>query len=142
MLDPQGDDSSMSDEIIIIPCSGIGKPYGTIGRDATFAVCDGAMKGETDTDCLGALVIKDPEVVERIKAAKAVYAVDGCFNECARKSIERVEGTVTDTFKVWKFHQEHKDLKPRAVTFLDEDGKELSKRLAEHILATLKGGGE
>jgi uncharacterized metal-binding protein len=131
----------MSEKIIIIPCSGIGKPYGTIGRDATYAVCDELMKGEAETDCLGALVIKDPEVVGRVKGAK-VYAVDGCFNECARKSIERVGGTVTGTFKVWKFHQENKDLKPMKVTFLDEDGIEFSKRLAAHIVETLKGGVE
>jgi len=126
---------------LVIPCSGIGKPYGSIGRQATFLICDRMKKGEVDTDCLAALVINDPEVVERVKQAR-VYTVDGCFNECARHTVESVDGKVVDTFKVWKFHQDNKDLKPRAITFLDEDGKEFSRRLAEHIIKTIWEGGE
>jgi uncharacterized metal-binding protein len=128
-------------EILIIPCSGIGKPYGSVSRDATFAVCDRLMKGEADTVCLGLLVIKDPETVERVRNAR-VYVVDGCVNECARKSVERVGRKVEGSFKVWKFHQENKDLHPKTVTVLDDDGKELSKRLAEHIVKTIKEGGK
>ena len=134
----------MSNKIVIIPCSGIGKPYGTIGRDATYIVCDEKLRENTETDCLGLLVIEDEEIVEKVRSCKVV-SVDGCFNECARKSVERVGAEVTEAIHVWKFHQENKDLKPRAVTFLDEDGRELSKRLAEHIIERIEeisGGGE
>ncbi len=31
--------------ILIIPCSGIGTPFGTIARDATFRVVDELRKG-------------------------------------------------------------------------------------------------
>ena len=134
----------MSEKIVIIPCSGIGKPYGTIGRDATFIICDELLPETTETDCLGLLVIEDEEIVEKVKISK-VLAVDGCFNECARKSVERVGAEVTEAIQVWKFHRENKDLKTRAVTILDDDGKELSKRLVEHILKRIEeisGGGE
>lgn len=133
----------MTKKAIIIPCSGIGKPYGTIARDATFKVCEELLKDNAETDCLGALVIKDEETVKNVLENTA-YAVDGCFNECARKSIERVGGEVKEAFHVWKFHQENKDLKPKTVTFLDEDGQEFADRLAEVIAKKVKEdmGGE
>jgi len=133
----------MTENVIIIPCSGIGKPYGSISREAVYVVCEDLIPGIADTDCLGGLVIKDPEIVERILNAK-VYSVDGCFNECARKSIERVGGEVQEAFHVWKFHQENKELKPKSTTFLDEDGIEFSKQLGQKIAEKIKEdlGGE
>ena len=97
----------MSNKIVIIPCSGIGKPYGTIGRDATYIVCDEKSLEDSETDCLGLLVIEDEEIVGKVRSCK-VLAVDGCFNECARKSVERVGAEVTEAIHVWKFHQENK----------------------------------
>ena len=90
----------MSNKIVIIPCSGIGKPYGTIGRDATYIVCDEKLRENTETDCLGLLVIEDEEIVEKVRSCKVV-SVDGCFNECARKSVERVGAEVTEAIHVW-----------------------------------------
>ena len=63
--------------ILIIPCSGIGKPFGTIGRDATFRVVDELRKGRADTNCLSLLVMGDEEATEQIRESECI-AVDGC----------------------------------------------------------------
>ncbi len=127
-------------KILIIPCSGIGKPYGTVSREAAFNVC--GRIDDADTDCLAAIVIEDKEVLDRLAEASAIHTIDGCYNKCSRKTIEKAGFKVKEPFGVWKFHQENKDLKPRAVTFLDEDGKELSVRLADRICRRVKGGGD
>ncbi len=118
--------------ILIIPCSGIGKPFGTIGRDATFRVVDELRKGKADTNCLSLLVMGDEEATEQIRESDCI-AVDGCPLECAKKNIEIAGGRITAHFKVMDLLRENKGLRPRQVTFLDEDGARLAEMLAERI---------
>jgi hypothetical protein len=44
--------------VLIIPCSGIGKVHGLIGREATYLVIDEIAPGQTDTLCLGLLLLR------------------------------------------------------------------------------------
>ena len=118
--------------ILIIPCSGIGKPFGTIGRDATFRVVDELRKGKADTNCLSLLVMGDEEATKQIRESDCI-AVDGCPLECARKNIEIAGGRIAAHFKVMDLLRENKGLRPRQVTFLDEDGTKLAEMLAERI---------
>ena len=118
--------------ILIIPCSGIGKPFGTISRDATFRVVDNLRKEKTKTDCLSLLVTGDEEAIEQIQRSKCI-AVDGCPLECARKNIEIAGGKIAAHFRVMDLLRENRTLKPRQITFLDEDGITLSKILAKKI---------
>ncbi len=118
--------------ILIIPCSGIGKPFGTIGRDATFRVVDELRKGRADTNCLSLLVMGDEEATEQIRESECI-AVDGCPLECARKNIEIAGGRIAAHFRVMDLLRENRGLRPRQVTFLDEDGTKLAEMLAERI---------
>ena len=118
--------------ILIIPCSGIGKPFGTIGRDATFRVVDELRKGRADTNCLSLLVMGDEEATRQVKESDCI-AVDGCPLECARKNIEIAGGRIAAYFRVMDLLRENKGLKPRQVTFLDDDGTKLAEMLAERI---------
>lgn len=130
-------------KILVIPCSGIGKPFGTIGRDATFRVVDELRKGKADTNCLSLLVMGDEEATRQIRESLCV-AVDGCPLECARKNIEIAGGEIAAHFRVMDLLREHRDLKPRQITFLDEDGLKLAEMLAEEIAVKvdeLGGGG-
>jgi len=129
--------------ILIIPCSGIGKPFGTIGRDATFRVVDELRKGRADTNCLSLLVMGDEEATRQIRESRCI-AVDGCPLACARKNIEIAGGEVSAYFRVMDLLRENRGLKPRQVTFLDEDGLELSELLAGKIASKLDelGGGQ
>lgn len=130
-------------KILVIPCSGIGKPFGTIGRDATFRVVDELRKGKADTNCLSLLVMGDERATRQIRESLCV-AVDGCPLECARKNIEIAGGEIAAHFRVMDLLREHRDLRPRQITFLDEDGLKLSEMLAEEIAVKvdeLGGGG-
>jgi len=128
--------------ILIIPCSGIGKPFGSIGRDATFRVVDELRKDEADTNCLSLLVMGDEEATTQIQHSKCI-AVDGCPLECARKNIQIAGGVIVAHFSVMDLLRENRDLKPRQVTFLDEDGLKLAEMLSEKIAAKVDElGGE
>lgn len=120
--------------ILVIPCSGIGKPFGTIGRDATFRVVDDLRKGEADTNCLSLLVMGDEEATRQIQESRCI-AVDGCPLECAKKNIEIAGGRIAAHFKVMDLLRENRGLTPREVTFLDKDGSRLAEMLAEKIAA-------
>jgi uncharacterized metal-binding protein len=124
----------MTEKVLVISCSGIGKPFGTIGRDATFRVVDELRPGKADTNCLSLLVMGDEEAKKQVKGSVCI-AVDGCPLECARKNIEVAGGKVAAHVRVMDLLRENRGLKPREVTFLDEDGEKLSAILAERLAA-------
>jgi uncharacterized metal-binding protein len=120
--------------ILILPCSGIGKPFGSIARDAVFRVCDELRPGKADTICLSLLVMGDEEARKRISSSRCIV-VDGCPMACSRNNVERSGGNIVAEFKVMDLLRENRGLKPREVTFLDEDGEKLSKQLADRMAA-------
>ena len=122
----------MSDPILIFPCSGIGKSFGTISRDATYCVVEELRKGETDTNCLSLLVAGDEEARCSVKSHRCV-SVDGCPNGCAKKTPEASEAKLVASFSVVNILRDNRSLKPGDVTFLDEDGRKLSSLLAKKI---------
>jgi len=129
--------------ILIIPCSGIGKPFGSISRDATFRVVDELREGRADTNCLSLLVMGDEEATRQIRESVCI-AVDGCPLACAKKNIEIAGGEIAAYFRVMDLLRENRGLKPRQVTFLDEDGLKLAEMLAEKIALKVDelGGGQ
>ena len=118
--------------ILIMPCSGMGKPFGTIARDATFRVVDEMRKGKAETNCLSLVVMGDEDAKKQVKESKCI-AVDGCPLECSRKNIEIAGGLIAAHFRVMDLLRENRELRPRQVTFLDDDGIRLSEILSEMI---------
>jgi len=118
--------------ILVIPCSGIGKVFGTISREATYWVVEDLREGKADTLCLSLLVMGDDDTRRLVKTHRCI-AVDGCPAECARKNIELSGGQLAANFRAVDLLREHKDLKTQNVTFLDENGKKLAGFLAERI---------
>ena len=124
----------MNKPIFVIPCSGIGKPFGSIARDATFRVCDEIRPGKADTLCLSLLVLGDEEARSRV-ASSICITVDGCPLACSHNNVIRSGGIIAAEFRVMDLLRENRGLRPKTVTFLDEDGEKLSKMLAERIVA-------
>lgn len=122
----------MSAPLFIIPCSGIGKSFGTISREAMYRVVEDLKKGETDTICLSLLVMGDKDAKLSVKSHRCI-AIDGCPNECAKKNLELSDAKLVANFRVVDVLRKNKHLKPRDVTFLDEDGRKLAQILAEKI---------
>ncbi len=126
----------MSDPILIIPCSGIGKSFGSISREATYCVVEDLKKGETDTLCLSLLVMGDEDATRSVKSHRCI-AVDGCPNECSKKNLQLLGAQLVANYRVVDILRENRNLKPSAVTFLDEDGLKLARILAEKITSKI-----
>ncbi|UCH01371.1 MAG: hypothetical protein JSV20_05680 [Candidatus Bathyarchaeota archaeon] len=126
----------MTELIFIIPCSGIGKAFGTISREATYQVVEDLRKGETDTLCLSLLVIGDEDSNHLVQSHRCI-AIDGCPLECAKKNLQLAGAKLTTNFRVVDLLKEHQNLKPKNITFLDQEGRELAKLLADQIAAKI-----
>jgi len=74
----------------------------------------------------------DEDAKQSVKSHRCI-AVDGCPNECSKKCLELREAKLVANFRVTDILREHRNLIPKEVTFLDEDGRKLSRILAEKI---------
>jgi uncharacterized metal-binding protein len=123
----------MSTRVLVIPCSGIGKAYGTIGREAALQVVEELRPEQTETMCLSLLVMGDEDARSRL-AGRPVVTIDGCALACARKNVELAGGAIGQSIMVLDVYKRHWDLKTQAVTFLDENGLALAHYVAEEAV--------
>lgn len=117
---------------MVMPCSGIGKAYGEIGRQATYALMDDLCPDRVTTTCLAKLMIGDPDAVELIKNNE-VITIDGCAHDCARKNVESTGKKVGRAVRVISAFKQHRDLKPAGVLDLGEPGFKLVQILAQDL---------
>ena len=123
---------SKDGKILVIPCSGIGKALGTVGRTATYEVVEKLRPNEANTVCLPLLTIGDEAVLKLVRNNPCI-SVDGCPFQCARKNIEASKGKLVDSLMVTDVLRENRGLKPEAVTELGPKGLKLASILAEKI---------
>jgi len=120
-------------KVIVIPCSGIGKAFGSISRDATYELTEKLRIDTTQTICLALLVSGDEESLQLVRNNKCV-TVDGCPLQCAEKNVKLAGGNLVGSLRVIDVYKENRHLKPRSVTFLDPDGQQMALKLAERIV--------
>ena len=118
--------------VLVIPCSGIGKATGTVGRTATYQVVEKLRPNKASTICLSLLTIGDSKALKLVRSTPCI-AVDGCPLNCARKNIEASKGNLVANLIVTDILKEHRDLKPEGVTELGPQGRELARILAEKL---------
>jgi len=139
--------TSQIQKVIIVPCSGIGKPYGTVSREAAYAITEDLRPGQTQLVPLALLVLGDEESQAVVAECPAV-TIDGCKLGCAAKMVQQSGGTIAQEFAVLDVYRNHKDLKPQGIAELNEGGMKLAGVLAEEVaavvdgLTTAKPGGE
>jgi len=124
--------ASPSERVIVVPCSGIGKPLGSVSREAVYELVENTRKGVTETICLALLVSGDKETLQLVRNSRCI-AVDGCPMQCAGKNLKHVGGNLVASFRVVDALKQNKKLKPKAVTFLDRDGLELAAAVAGQV---------
>jgi uncharacterized metal-binding protein len=124
--------STTQNKVIVIPCSGIGKALGTVGREATYEVVENMRKDVTQTICLALLVSGDEESVQLVQRNKCI-TVDGCPLQCAEKNVRIAGGDLAASLRVVDALRENRGLKPKSVAFLDRDGQQLTRAVAEQI---------
>ena len=120
-------------KVIVIPCSGIGKAFGSISRDATYELTEKLRIDTTQTICLALLVSGDEESLQLVRNNKCI-TVDGCPLQCAEKNVKLAGGNLVGSLRVIDVYKENRHLKPRSVTFLDPDGQQMALKLAERIV--------
>lgn len=121
-------------KVLIIPCSGIGKAFGSVGREATYVVTEELRPAETETLCLSLLTLGDDEAGDRVRK-HPVITIDGCPKACAQVNVKSVGGCSVANIKVVDTYREHPDLKVPSVLELGEPGRKLAAILAEKVAA-------
>ncbi len=122
----------MTKKVIIVPCSGIGKPYGTVSREAAYDVTEELRPGQTQLVPLALLVLGDEEY-RAVTAECPAVTIDGCKLACAAKMVQQNGGTIAREFAVLDAYRCHKDLKPQGIAELNEAGQKLARLLAEEV---------
>ena len=119
--------------IFIIPCSGIGKSLGTVGRKATYKVVEELRPDQTTTTCLALLTIGDEETLKKIRETPCI-SIDGCPSQCSKKNIEASKGKLVKSIMVTDILRNHRGLKPEGVIKLNVEGEKLASFLADEVV--------
>ncbi|MGZ9165915.1 MAG: putative zinc-binding protein [Anaerolineales bacterium] len=119
-------------KVVIIPCSGIGKTYGTVSREAAYDVTEDIRPTQTRLVPLSLLVLGD-EATRAAVAGSPVITIDGCKLACATKMAKESGGMVARDIAVLDVYRRYKQLKPQGIAELNEGGKQLARAMAEEI---------
>ena len=125
----------MSQSVVIVPCSGIGKTYGTVTREAAYIVTEDLRPADTRIVPLSLLVLGDEEAQAAVRDA-AVVTLDGCKLACATVNVRQAGGAVAKEYAVLDFFRQHRDMKPQGIAKLNAGGQKLAQALAEEVAAT------
>ena len=125
-------------KVMVVPCSGIGKTYGTVSREAAYAVTEDLRPQSTQLVALSLLVLGDEGARAAVRAHPAV-TIDGCKLACAAKMVRESGGTVARDLAVLDTYRRHRDLKPAGIAELNEGGQRLAHAVAGEITTIVDG---
>lgn len=123
-------------KVMVIPCSGIGKSFGTVSRVAAYQVVEEDRPGQTMLVPLALLVTGDEES-RRLVAENPAVAIDGCKLACASKMITQSGGQVAREFAVLDVFRRYREFKPEGIAELNAGGEQLAAALAREIDAVV-----
>jgi uncharacterized metal-binding protein len=120
-------------KVYIIPCSGIGKVFGSIGRETSYIVVNELAKGKAELECLPLIVKGKKEVIKNLKENK-VIVIDGCPLKCSYNDVMEQVGKIDAQFMTTDIVKDNRELKPEPPIFpIGENTKILSRKLAEQV---------
>jgi uncharacterized metal-binding protein len=122
--------------VVIVPCSGIGKTYGTVSREAAYDVTDDLRPAQTQLVALSKLVLGD-ETARSLVADNLAITIDGCKLACATKMVKESGGVIAQDFAVLDVYRRYRQFKPQGIAELNEGGKQLALALAEEIVGVV-----
>ena len=133
------DGNSQTPEVLVIPCSGIGKVHGLIGREAVYQVTDKLMPGQSDTVCLALLVTGDAETRAKVQNHSCI-TVDGCPKLCAKANVELSGGKVAMGVRVYDTLKRHRGAQFGSPTALSDEGWAAADEIAVEIARAARRG--
>ena len=119
-------------KVNIVPCSGIGKSFGSISRLAAYHITEDDRPADTTLVPLALLVLGDKDANETVLANPSI-TLDGCKLQCAKKMIGECGGLIARDLVVLDAYREHRDLKPAGIAELNEAGEKLARVLADEV---------
>ena len=119
-------------KVLIIPCSGIGKPIGTVSRETTYGIIENLSKGKAETVCLALLTSQDKETMDKVKN-NYVITLDGCAKHCAKKNTEQCGKIPDKNYMILKFAAANPDKKPQGIIDIGKNGNALVETIADTI---------
>jgi len=122
--------------MVVVPCSGIGKPFGTVSREAAYELCEELRPESTRLVALAKLVLGESGARDLVAKHPSV-TIDGCKQMCAAKMVKQSGGTVAREVAVLDVFRRHKNLKPEGIAELNEAGRKLARVLAEEVAESL-----
>jgi uncharacterized metal-binding protein len=120
-------------KVVIVPCSGIGKTYGSVSREAAYEVTEDLRPNSSRLVALSLLVLGDETARETVSACPAI-TIDGCKLACATKMVKESGGSVAQDYAVLEVYRRYKQFKPQGIAELNEGGLQLAHALAEEIV--------
>jgi uncharacterized metal-binding protein len=123
-------------KVVIVPCSGIGKTYGTVSREAAYEITEAVRPEETQLVALSLLVLGD-EAARAAVAANPVVTIDGCKLACATKMVRESGGQIAQDFAILDVYRRYKQFKPKGIAELNEGGLQLAQALADEVAAVV-----
>ena len=119
-------------KVVVVPCSGIGKSLGTVGRVATYKVIERMRPEKTRTVCLALLTMGDDDALKLVRENPCI-AVDGCPAQCSKKNIEASMGKLVHSIVVTEALRKNRSLKPEGVIELNDQGDKLAEIIAKDL---------
>jgi uncharacterized metal-binding protein len=119
-------------KVVVVPCSGIGKSLGTVGRVATYKVIERMKPKETRTVCLALLTMGDADALKLVRENPCI-AVDGCPAQCSKKNIKASMGKLAHSIIVTDVLRKNRSLKPEGVIELNDQGDKLAEIIAKEL---------
>jgi uncharacterized metal-binding protein len=123
-------------KLVIVPCSGIGKTYGTVSREAAYEITESVRPDDTQLVALSLLVLGD-EAARAAVAANPAVTIDGCKLACATKMVQESGGQIAKDFAVLDVYRRYKQFKPQGIAELNEGGQKLARALAEEVASVV-----
>jgi len=114
-----------AEEITFLPCSG-GSNCGQIANQVAVKLTE---EGVGNIYCLAGIGAHIEGMIESVRSAKRIVAVDGCSVACARKTIEHAGLTVTD----WICVTEEGVAKTHEFNLASEDIELIARRAKESL---------
>lgn len=128
-----------SDQVLVLPCSGVGKVHGLLSREAAYLAVDELAPERLDVVCLALLVKGDEETVARVQEHSCI-TIDGCGKACAQKNVELAGGEVVAAVQVARVLSDHRGAKPGTGTELTEEGWVIAREIAEAVAGEAGAG--
>ena len=122
----------MSDKVMVVPCSGIGKVMGLLARETALQVTSRIAPDLTQTACLGHLVTGEADATAKVSGLPCL-TVDGCTAYCAAVSVAAVGGIIREKYLILDEMRLHRGKNAGDASNLTADGWMMVDSLAEKI---------